>query len=342
MSPSTLSGQDVTGINDNSKNTTLVTYIADAWNWGAEIFCECEVRYIEKDKDGKGYRVYFAWYGRNRGCFKANVHGDLMWVHAKNAVFLGAGAIATTEILLRSKAMGLQMSDMVGQNMSGNGDILAFGYNTDEIANGVGREHPDPYNPVGPCITSVIDCREGNENPLDGYVIEEGVIPEALTPFFQAMLEILPGSEEPNETLLQKTQAKLAQYGSWIMGPYFKKGAVARTQTYLVMSHDSRFSHISGATCSAGTYTNFHQATKQCSPFRTTSPSWSSWVLRAVTMSRRYLRLSRRRLRQSVARWCIARSTLFCSNRSQSILSGMLSPRALRFSSLCFVQPTSL
>lgn len=128
MSPSALTGQDVTGVNDGSKTTTLVTYLADAWNWGAEMFCECEVRYIEKVKDSRGgYIVYFAWHGRNRGHFKGNLHGDLMWVHAKKAVFLGGGAIGTTEILLRSKALGLSMSDQIGQNMSGNGDILSFG-----------------------------------------------------------------------------------------------------------------------------------------------------------------------------------------------------------------------
>jgi choline dehydrogenase-like flavoprotein len=127
MSPSAMTGQDATGVNDGSKNTTLVTYVADAWNWGAEIFCECEARYIEKAKDREGYIIYFAWHGRNRGHFKANLHGDLMWVYAKKAVFLGAGAIGTTEILLRSKAMGLRMSNHVGTNMSGNGDILAFG-----------------------------------------------------------------------------------------------------------------------------------------------------------------------------------------------------------------------
>jgi hypothetical protein len=127
MSPSTMTGQDATGVNDGSKTTTLVTYLADAWNWGAEMFCECEVRHVEKAKDREGYIIYFAWHGRNRGAFKANLHGDLMWVHAKEAVFFGAGSIGTTEILLRSKAMGLGMSDQVGLNMSGNGDILAFG-----------------------------------------------------------------------------------------------------------------------------------------------------------------------------------------------------------------------
>ncbi|KAL1870800.1 hypothetical protein VTK73DRAFT_2429 [Phialemonium thermophilum] len=240
MSPSALTGQDTTGVNDGSKTTTLVTYLADAWNWGAEMFCECEVRYIEKAKDREGYLVYFAWHGRNRGLFKANLHGDLMWVHAKNAVFLGAGALGTTEILLRSKAMGLNMSDLVGQNMSGNGDILAFGYNTDEKVNGIGRAYPSPYNPVGPTINGIIDCRGRSENPLDGFVIEEGAVPEALSHFLQTMLDLMPGSQRPkNESVIQKTQAALSRYGSRLLGPYFKDGAIEKTQIYLVMSHDS-------------------------------------------------------------------------------------------------------
>ncbi|KAK4142292.1 cholesterol oxidase [Dichotomopilus funicola] len=246
MSPSSLTGQDSTGVNDGSKNSTLVTYVADAWNWGAELFCECEVRYIEKAEKDDGYRVFFAWHGRNRGLFKANLHGDLMWVHAKKAVFLGAGAIASTEILLRSKAMGLDMSDLVGHNMSGNGDMLAFGYNTDETANAIGRENPSPYNPIGPTITSVIDCREGNVNHLDGFVLEEGAVPHALTPLFQAMLDLMPGKKAPkNDTIVERTQAALARYGSRFLGPYFKNGAVERTQVYLVMSHDTNHAVLS-------------------------------------------------------------------------------------------------
>ncbi|KAF3760304.1 FAD/NAD(P)-binding domain-containing protein [Cryphonectria parasitica EP155] len=241
MLPSALTGQDATGVNDGSKTTTLVTYLADAWNWGAEMFCECEVRYIEKCKDPNrgGYNVYFAWHGRNRGHFKANLHDDLMWVHAKEAVFLGAGAIGTTEILLRSKELGLHMSDQVGLNMSGNGDMLAFGYNTDHTVNSIGRPFPSPYNPVGPCITGIIDNREGHANPLDGYVIEEGTVPKALAPFFQAMLDMMPGSISSEEGITAKAQASLARWGSRILGPYFKDGAIERTQVYLIMSHDS-------------------------------------------------------------------------------------------------------
>ncbi|KAK4669784.1 uncharacterized protein QC763_206010 [Podospora pseudopauciseta] len=245
MSPSSLTGQDATGVNDGSKTTTLVTYLADAWNWGAEMFCECEVRYIQKDEK-EGYRVFFAWHGRNRGLFKGYLHNDLMWVHAKKAVFLGAGAIASTEILLRSKAMGLSMSDSVGQNMSGNGDMLAFGYNTDRHVNGMGKPVPSPYNPIGPTITSVIDNREGHENPLDGYVIEEGAIPHALSHLFQVMLDFMPGKKDPrDDTIIEKTQAALARWGSRLLGPYFKNGATERTQVYLVMSHDSNQAMLS-------------------------------------------------------------------------------------------------
>jgi hypothetical protein len=41
--------------------------------------------------------------------------------------FLGAGALGTTGILLRSKKRGLQISPLVGRNLSGNGDLLVFG-----------------------------------------------------------------------------------------------------------------------------------------------------------------------------------------------------------------------
>jgi hypothetical protein len=127
MRASKLTGMDATGINDGSKSTTLMNYLSDAWNWGAEIFCDCEIRYVTKAPEGReGYIVYFAWHSCKREKFKT-FYDDLMWVHAKKLVFFGAGSIGTTEILLRSKQMGLDMSDDLGTEMSGNGDMLGFG-----------------------------------------------------------------------------------------------------------------------------------------------------------------------------------------------------------------------
>lgn len=242
MYPSALMGMDCTGVNDGSKSSTLVNYLSDAWNWGAEMFCECEVRYVQKHPDPReeGYLVFFAWHGSNRGSFRTNIYEDLMWVHAKKCVFLGAGSIGSTEILLRSRSLGMSMSDRVGKGMSGNGDMLAFGYNTNYDVNGIGRASPTADSPVGPTITGIIDNREGHENVLDGYIIEEGAIPKALAPLFQFMLEKLPGAEAPDDmTLLERLRHTLSSAGSRFLGPYYKKGSIERTQTYLVMSHDT-------------------------------------------------------------------------------------------------------
>ena len=127
MSPSTLSGQDTTGLNDGSKTTTLATYIADAWSWGAEIFCQCKVTHIERAPDtSDGYLVHFECRDLMKERFRRSHRSGSMWVYARKAIFLGAGALGTTEILLRSNALGLSMSDCIGRGLSGNGDLLAF------------------------------------------------------------------------------------------------------------------------------------------------------------------------------------------------------------------------
>jgi hypothetical protein len=82
MKASTGSGQDSTGVNDGSKHSVLMNYLPDAWNWGAEIFCECEVRYIRKDPRGQGYIVFFAWHEDGRDEFKDDFYNQLLWVRA--------------------------------------------------------------------------------------------------------------------------------------------------------------------------------------------------------------------------------------------------------------------
>ncbi|THU97328.1 FAD/NAD(P)-binding domain-containing protein [Dendrothele bispora CBS 962.96] len=242
MHASTGSGQDCTGVNDGSKNSVLMNYLADAWNWGAEIFCECEVRYVKRDPSGKGYIVYYAWHGDGREHFKDSFYNELMWVRARELCFLGAGALGTTEILLRSRAHGLKMSPMVGQKLSGNGDVLSFGYNTDKIVNGVGRENPPASNPPGPTITGVIDNRgpETSPNVLDGYVIEEGAIPAALAEVLQPLLEVLPGKQRPKQYgIKERIRHGFSSTKTRFLGPYAEGSSVNRTQTYLIMSHDS-------------------------------------------------------------------------------------------------------
>lgn len=75
------SGHECTGLNDGSKNSVATTYLADAWNWGAEIFCGCEVQFVEK-ADGGGYTIHFAWHGSGRSVFGDHFKEQLFWVKA--------------------------------------------------------------------------------------------------------------------------------------------------------------------------------------------------------------------------------------------------------------------
>ena len=159
---------------------------------------------------------------------------------------------------MRSKEYGLPTSDTVGTGMSGNGDILAFGYNLDQEVDSMGRPDPPKQRPVGPTITGVIDCRDQHD-ALDGFVIEEGAVPQALAPFYQLMLETLPGRIPPkHHSATELVRQKLVSGKSRLLGPYAADGSTERTQVCmydpqplqiqqwiadlqidLIMSHDS-------------------------------------------------------------------------------------------------------
>ncbi|KAK9244239.1 hypothetical protein V1506DRAFT_334979 [Lipomyces tetrasporus] len=237
---STLTGNDCTGVNDGSKTTTLVTYIADAWNHGAEIFCSCEVTHVKYIESTQKWVVFFKWLQPGRQEFTDDFDTKPFFVLA-NAVFLGAGALGSTEIILRSKAMGLPVSDNVGRSYSGNGDILAFGYDLSAAeCNAIGVGPNDPAkrpvtDQVGPCITGVIDMRN-NPDVLKRYVIEEGVAPFALSPFLQTLFNLTPNKVSPSQNLIQAIVSLARVLQSRLGGPFV--GALNRTMMYLIMSHD--------------------------------------------------------------------------------------------------------
>ncbi|MFN0161126.1 MAG: alpha/beta fold hydrolase [Burkholderiales bacterium] len=242
----TLCGDCTSGCNDGAKNTTLMNYLPDACNHGAEIFTQARVSHVERD--GPGWKV----------CF-----GDGKSVGA-DIVILGAGSLGSTEILLRSKARGLALSERLGQRFSGNGDVLAFGYDSywrDDAA-GVANAAPQPANIngigrggndlradqlPGPCITGVIDMR-GADDWKKGLVIEEGVIPGAMAmPMPVALFfgQALAGNffhygvaQAQSRLMDAKAFGEALQGDPASLGKKAYEGPAARTQTYLVMSVD--------------------------------------------------------------------------------------------------------
>lgn len=226
-------GDCVAGCNHWAKNTTLMNYLPDAWNHGAEIFCECSVKYIEKRDDGK-WIVHFQVMAEGRELFDA----PELFVIADRVV-VSAGTLGSTEILLRSKAKGLPLSDAVGRHFSGNGDVLGFAYNNDQPINGIGYgTHTDgSVDPVGPCITSIIDHRN-TPDWKQGFVIEEGSIPGAIGPAMPSAFALAAGlvGKETDRGFFDTLREAGRAAESLVRGPYH--GAVHNTQTYLVMSHD--------------------------------------------------------------------------------------------------------
>jgi len=226
-------GDCVSGCNVTAKNTTQMNYLPDAWNHGCEIFTQCNVDWIEK-KNAK-WLIHFSPLGEGRNKFNA----PDMFVSADNVV-VSAGTVGSTEIMLRSKAKGLAVSDMVGKRFSGNGDVLGMGYNCDQEINGFGygKEKVNPKRPVGPCITSVIDTRENSENYRKGLIIEEGSCPGPVRAPLPEVFAAMADTEgiDTDAGFVDKVKEKLRVFKSYIGGAH--KGAMGNTQIYLIMSHD--------------------------------------------------------------------------------------------------------
>lgn len=226
----TLCGDCVSGCNRAAKNTVLMNYLPDARNHGARIFTTVDVRYLER-VNGR-WLVHYQLLDTGRERFDAATQ-----FLGADIVVLAAGALGSTEILLRSAAHGLPLSGRVGQRITGNGDVLAFSYNSDREVNGIGWGHREHGAPVGPCITGVIDLR--NQPDLEqGMVIEEGAIPGALANFLPLSLAAVSRSVgvDTDPGLPDRLAELSRELESLVQGPY--QGAVRNTQTYLVMAHD--------------------------------------------------------------------------------------------------------
>jgi cholesterol oxidase len=227
--PCTDCGDCVSGCNVSAKNTLLMNYLPDAFNHGAQIFTRVGVTALEREAASDRWRIRYRVLDAGQEIFD----GPEAFVTADH-VFLGAGALGSTEILLRSRERGLPMSDRVGQAFTGNGDVLGFGYDCDPEIHGVGfGTNPAPDNRrVGPCITGLIDLRANQPNVADGMVIEEGAFPSPVALLLPSILSgaALIGGKLP-------TPKRLKREGeSALRGAYY--GATDHTQCLLVMSHD--------------------------------------------------------------------------------------------------------
>ena len=204
------------GCNVGAKNSVAVTYLPDAVRHGAELFTHASVRHLAKAADG-GWNVHVQQLDDSDGAAS-----DI--VLRTGIVVLAAGTLGTSEILLRSRARGLALSDRVGERFTANGDIIAFGYGAREPVNAVGVGFPAKVEgaEVGAAVTGQLEI-DDEVTLANELRVQEGVLPSALAP-------VLPVLFIPNGRLLGALQ-------SLVNGVY--KGPFAKLQTFFAVSHDS-------------------------------------------------------------------------------------------------------
>ena len=228
-----LCGDCVSGCNYRAKNTLLMNYLPDARNNGAHLFPCAAVRSLERN--GDRWIVHYQALQTGEESFEAPTQS----VEAA-IVILAAGALGSTEILMRSRDEGrLALSGQLGSRFSSNGDMFAFAYNADSTINGIGfgENRPTRAMDVGPCITGMIDLRNGRAL-REGIVIEEGAVPGAMATLVRAMLTIAAHLEgvQTRHGISSTLRRAPREAASWVAGP--RRGAMRNTQTLLVMSHD--------------------------------------------------------------------------------------------------------
>ena len=164
----TYCGECDIGCNVLAKNTLDLNYLAIAEQRGADVAPQSEA--VRIGRDGAGYKV----------TFKNHAAGGAEVAISARAVFLCAGAVNSTELLLRSRdEFGTLpvLSARLGEGYSGNGDFLAFAFDS-----------ATPFAPSdGPTITTGIVYDHGAGADRVWFIFEEGGYPKEIAGLLQML-----------------------------------------------------------------------------------------------------------------------------------------------------------
>jgi cholesterol oxidase len=212
----TLCGDCCAGCNVGAKNTLALSYLPDAARHGAAIFTHARVTHLARRDDRWHVAVDLSADRARPQPHTRTLTGEV--------VVLAAGTLGSTEILLRSRAHGLALSERVGDRFSGNGDIIAFGYGAEPRVDAIGVGNPSRIDgiTVGACVSGQLELVD-RDHLEHSMTIQEGVLPSALAPMLPALF--LPGGR------------LLGALESLVKGVY--NGPFAHLQTFFAVSHDS-------------------------------------------------------------------------------------------------------
>jgi cholesterol oxidase len=137
------------GCNVGAKNTVGITYMVDAVDHGAAVFCQARAHSISKTE--RGWEVVVE---------DLSMPGMSRHIEAA-IVVLAAGTLGTNELLLRAQQRGLELSSKLGERFSANGDDLVVAGMLEQpvnaIATGFPPQGPRGAAPVGPHSMAMVD-----------------------------------------------------------------------------------------------------------------------------------------------------------------------------------------
>ena len=169
------------GCNVGAKNTLAMNYLPMARRHGAELYTHTEVVRVEKIDDH--YRVHFKNFLPARNGKYKEVCGSI----TSRIVILGAGSVGSSEILLRSRGYGMELSDRVGDQWTMNGDALGFVRKSRYLTNSAGLgAYARSGHPVGPTIQT--NLTYGNRELDRQVLIQDGTVTRAYATILGALM----------------------------------------------------------------------------------------------------------------------------------------------------------
>ncbi|MBJ2156647.1 alpha/beta fold hydrolase [Variovorax sp. IB41] len=169
-------GDCVTGCNHRAKKSLDTNYLALAQANGARLFCGATAHRLMTVPNGYAVDFFLTDTAKTRA------DRDRPYTVRARHVILAAGALGSTEFLLRSQSAGLPIrADGLGTRFSTNGDLIAVAHRQNRPAHASAMESEPPKDrDVGPTITGLL--RKATTGlPI---VIEEFGIPAPLRRLF--------------------------------------------------------------------------------------------------------------------------------------------------------------
>ncbi|MDT9000010.1 GMC family oxidoreductase N-terminal domain-containing protein [Paucibacter sp. APW11] len=172
-------GDCASGCNHGAKQSLDTNLLLQARRQGAELVTGASVIRVEPLRlaDGQpGWRVWLQYTDQ-----RLRERAPAPFSLSARRVVLAAGSLGSTEILMRSRAAGLALSDRLGEQFSGNGDVLAVVAGLPEPLDALADEDSSAAGRgIGPTITAMLDARDQAEAASGAFVVQDLAVPGAM------------------------------------------------------------------------------------------------------------------------------------------------------------------